>query len=185
MLRQTTGVSMIPGLEFKGFRWATGLRRPRVPGGLRRRVTRRLSLCKNGYAMRLSVSINIAVTAAVVAASAEAHHSWSGIYDTSKSITVDGVVTEFLVRSPHLALRLDVRNEAGGIEQWTVEWGSKRRLQEAGHNHSTLRPGDEIIVVGQPAWTPGRKSVHMRTLTRASDGFTMTGGRGRGRRNPK
>lgn len=129
--------------------------------------------------MKRSISILIAATLFLLAASAEAHHSWSGIYNTDKSITIRGVVTEFLVRSPHLALIIDVRNDAGEIKQWTVEWGSPRRLQDAGHDGSVLRPGDEVTVVGQPAWTPSRKSVRMRSLTRASDGFALTGGRGR------
>ena len=110
---------------------------------------------------------------------AHAHHSWSGIYDTEKSITVEGVVTEFLFRSPHLALLVDVRNDAGEIEQWTVEWGSPRRMLRAGYDENVLRPGDEVIVTGQPAWTPGRKSVRMRALTRPADGFTLSGRRRR------
>ena len=106
-------------------------------------------------------------------APAHAHHSWSGIYDTRKNITVEGVVTEFLLRRPHLALLIDVRNDAGDTEQWTVEWGSLRRLQEAGYDGNVFQPGDRVVVTGQPAWTPGRKSVRMRSLSRSADGFTM------------
>ncbi len=112
-------------------------------------------------------------------APAHAHHSWSGIYDTSKRITVEGVVTEFLFVRPHLALLIDVRNDAGEIERWTVEWGSPRRMREAGYDESLFEPGDAVVVEGQPAWTPGRKSVRMRTLTRPEDGFTLRGRRRR------
>lgn len=107
-------------------------------------------------------------------APAHAHHSWSGIYDTRKSITVEGVVTEFLLRRPHLALLIDVRNDAGETEQWTVEWGSLRRLQQAGYDGNVFQPGDRVVVTGQPAWTPGRKSVRMRSLSRPADGFTLS-----------
>ena len=112
-------------------------------------------------------------------APAHAHHSWSGIYDRDKRITVEGVVTQFLVQRPHLALLIDVRNAAGETERWTVEWGSPRRLREAGYDESVLKPGDAVIVTGQPAWTPGRKSVRMRSLTRPDDGFTLSGRRRR------
>lgn len=112
-------------------------------------------------------------------APAHAHHSWSGIYNTEKRITVEGVVTEFQFRRPHLALLVDVRNDAGETEQWTVEWGSPRRMREAGYDETVLKPGDAVIVTGQPAWTPGRKSVRMRTLTRPADGFTLSGRRRR------
>ena len=107
-------------------------------------------------------------------AHAHAHHSWSGIYDTRKSITVEGVVTEFLLRRPHLALLIDVRNDAGETEQWTVEWGSLRRLLEAGYVENVFKPGDRVVVTGQPAWTPGRRSVRMRSLSRPADGFTLS-----------
>lgn len=84
-------------------------------------------------------------------------------------------MTEFLLRSPHLALLIDVRNDAGETEQWTVEWSSRRRMLEAGYDENVLKPGDQVIVTGQPAWTPGRKSVRMRLLTRPADGFTLSG----------
>ncbi len=110
---------------------------------------------------------------------AHAHHSWAGIYDTRKSLTIEGVVTEFLFVNPHLALKMAVRNDAGELEEWTVEWGSRRRMLEDGHDENVFRPGDEIAVTGQPAWTPGRKSVRMRSLTRKTDGLTMSGRRDR------
>ena len=84
-------------------------------------------------------------------------------------------MTEFLLRSPHLALLIDVRNDAGKTEQWTVEWGNRRWMLEAGYDESVLKPGDLVIVTGQPAWTPGRKSVRMRSLTRPADGFALSG----------
>lgn len=83
-------------------------------------------------------------------------------------------MTEFLLRRPHLALLIDVRNDAGETEQWTVEWGSLRRLQEAGYDGNVFQPGDRVVVTGQPAWTPGRKSVRMRSLSRPADGFTLS-----------
>ena len=84
-------------------------------------------------------------------------------------------MTEFLFRSPHLALLVDVRNDAGETERWTVEWGSPRWMLEAGYDENVLKPGDRVIVTGQPAWTPGRKSVRMRSLSRPADSFTLSG----------
>ena len=126
-----------------------------------------------------SIFTAIILGSGLALAPAHAHHSWAGVYNTDERITVRGVVTEFLLRSPHLALLIDVRNDAGAIEKWTVEWGSPRRLREAGYDETVLRPGDEVTVTGQPAWTPGRKSVRMRSLTRPADGFTLSGRRRR------
>jgi hypothetical protein len=133
--------------------------------------------------MNRRLALSALIGLAGLATTSQAHHSWVGIYNPDLSITVRGVVTKVLVRSPHLALGLEVLNEAGEPEQWTVEWGSPRRLAEAGFSSDVLQPGDEVTIRGEPAWTPGRKSVRMRSLIRASDGLTMTGGgrRGRGR----
>ena len=45
---------------------------------------------------------------------------------------------------------IDVSNDAGETEQWTVEWGNPRRMLEAGYDESVLKPGDLVIVTGQP-----------------------------------
>ena len=142
-------------------------------------MAKRFPPCKNQSVNRCNISRAIAVGTLLVIGPAHAHHSWSGIYDTEKSVTIEGVVTEFLFRSPHLALLIDVSNDVGEIEHWTVEWGSPRRMREAGHDENVLQPGDRVVVTGQPAWTPGRKSVRMRSLSRPADGFSLSGRRRR------
>ena len=122
------------------------------------------------------ISIGTAATLLLMASFASAHHSWGGVYDNRKSVTIRGVVTEFLFRSPHLALHMEVVNEeTSAVEQWVIEWGSPRRAAEAGYDATVFSPGDELVITGQPAWTPGRKSVRMRELTRPADGFTLGG----------
>lgn len=138
-----------------------------------RLLAKRLPSWKNGDVDKRTMLAVIVFGSCLAFSTAHAHHSWSGIYDTRKSITVEGVVTEFLLRRPHLALLIDVRNDSGETEQWTVEWGSLRRLQEAGYDGNVFEPGDRVVVTGQPAWTPGRKSVRMRSLSRPADGFTL------------
>ena len=144
-----------------------------------RLLAKRLLPWKNGDVDKRTILAVIVFGSCLAIAPAHAHHSWSGIYDTRKSITVEGVVTEFLLRRPHLALLIDVRNDAGETEQWTVEWGSLRRLQQAGYDGNVFQPGDRVVVTGQPAWTPGRKSVRMRSLSRPADGFTLSERQGR------
>ena len=124
-------------------------------------------------------SLPLAGALAISGVQAQAHHSWAGIYDARKSVTLEGVVNEFLFQNPHLALKIDVRNGAGDAEQWIIEWGSPNRMLEAGYDASVFQPGDPVVVTGQPAWTPGRKTVRLRSLTRTTDGFTMSGNVGR------
>ena len=53
-----------------------------------------------------------------------AHHSSIGIYDTTRLIEVEGVVTSVLWRNPHPAYTLAVEDENGETVEWRIEAGS-------------------------------------------------------------
>ena len=77
-----------------------------------------------------------------------AHHGDAG-YDSSKLVSVKGIVTEFQFINPHAEISLDVKNEDGAVENWQGEMNSPNILSRAsGWNKSTLKPGDRIIVEG-------------------------------------
>jgi hypothetical protein len=79
-----------------------------------------------------------------------AHHG-SSSYDSSKSVTVKGTVTEFAFINPHSAIYLDVKDDKGNVEKWLVEADSPNNLARAHWNKVSLKPGDEISVVGNRA----------------------------------
>ncbi len=94
---------------------------------------------------------SLAVCLVLLPAPILAHHGTRVSYDTTTSVTVEGVVTGFIYRNPHPALFVDVRDEEGKATNWTIEiaptpyslalrgW-SKRRSQEA------LAPGTALTV---------------------------------------
>src|ERR1041385_838775 len=49
-----------------------------------------------------------------------AHHG-NASYDTSKSITVSGTVTEYIWANPHVFLRVDAKDESGSTVHWVLE----------------------------------------------------------------
>ena len=59
----------------------------------------------------------------------------------------------------------------GNMQRWAVEWGGAGQLGSQGITSGTLRPGDEVIVVGNPGRKDGDFRVRMRSLRRTSDGF--------------
>ena len=79
-----------------------------------------------------------------------AHHG-SASYDIAKSVTVKGTVTEFAFINPHSAIYLDVKDDKGNVEKWLVEADSPNNLARAHWNKESLKPGDEISVVGNRA----------------------------------
>ncbi len=78
-----------------------------------------------------------------------AHHS--GIaFDRSKTVTISGTVTRFVWRNPHLAIVIDVTDEAGNTASWKLEGPGTTVLSKQGFNKSSISPGDEITATVHP-----------------------------------
>ena len=86
-----------------------------------------------------------------------AHHG-NAAYDASKEVTVNGVVTEWIVANPHSLLRFDVTDDKGNVAHWVVESGAASVNQARGVRltKQLLKPGDKVTVTmmvaknGQP-----------------------------------
>lgn len=110
------------------------------------------------------------------AGSALAHHSFAAIYDTEQSVTVTGVVTNVDWLNPHAHFFVDVENEDGVVENWDFELASPNGLMRLGWRRDSLKPGDEVTVVGIPA-RDGSTRANTRSVTLA-DGSEMFSGDG-------
>ena len=76
-----------------------------------------------------------------------AHHGSSN-YDMSKSVSVKGTVTEFAFMNPHSAIHLEAKDDKGNAEQWLIEGDSPNNLSRAGWTRDSLKPGDQVTIVG-------------------------------------
>ena len=81
-----------------------------------------------------------------------AHHG-TAAYDTTKTVTVNGTVTDFQFSNPHVQLSFDVKNEQGKVEKWQAELTSPNHLARTGWNRTSLKPGYAITVTGFRAKT--------------------------------
>ena len=104
-----------------------------------------------------------------------AHHSFSATYDSSQKVELQGVVKEFVWRNPHSFLRIDVTDKDGSTRTWALEWGSITQLSQSQMTRTSLRPGDVIIVGGEPARDPFSLRLLLQSIKRPSDGFTWQG----------
>ena len=77
-----------------------------------------------------------------------AHHSFAAEYDTSKPLTIEGVVTKFDFVNPHGWIYLDVKDETGKISPWAAEMGNVNALMRRGWSKRSLKPGDDVIISG-------------------------------------
>jgi hypothetical protein len=100
-----------------------------------------------------------------------AHHSFTATYDTGKTVTIEGKVTQFLLRNPHSFLHVAVVGKDGKEEIWNVEWAAAGQLGGAGVNRESLKVGDPVVITGNPARDVADQRLRMVTVKRTSDGF--------------
>ena len=82
------------------------------------------------------------------AASAWAHHSFAAVYDMNKPVTVKGVISKVRLTNPHSWFYLDVKNEAGQVEQWAFEAGTPSGMIRNGYKPSVIKSGAEVTISG-------------------------------------
>ena len=80
---------------------------------------------------------------------AAAHHA-PAIFDQTRTIVVDGTVTEFVWSNPHSWIHMDVVGEDGSVTDWVIEMNPPTYLIRGGWRSTTLKPGDEVSVVANP-----------------------------------
>ena len=81
---------------------------------------------------------------------AASHHAFSPVYDSKRTITVEGVVTEFRFVNPHAMMLMDVKDKTGKVETWNVEFAGRLNLEEAGWSAQSIKPGEHVKVTGNP-----------------------------------
>ena len=86
----------------------------------------------------------------VMASSLLAHHG-TGTYDSTKSVTLTGSVTEFAFTNPHAALYFDVKDASGKVVNWAIEMNSPGVLARAGWTKKMFKAGDLITITVRPS----------------------------------
>src|SRR5579863_1617556 len=93
---------------------------------------RKLLLILFGFMLALILTVPLA-----------AHHG-SAAYDTAKSVTVKGTVTEWFWANPHCLLKFDSKDEKGDITHWATEVSNPADMVQRGWSKQSFKPGDEI-----------------------------------------
>ena len=88
------------------------------------------------------------LAAALVTAPSAAHHT-SAIFDTKRSITLQGTVKLFQWTNPHCWIQVLVARSGEPVE-WSVEMGAPAQLYRKGWRPASLKPGDPVTVVIHP-----------------------------------
>ena len=124
------------------------------------------------------VVVLAAVTIVVMAASASAHHSVSGQYDSSKPLTLTGVISKVDWINPHIYLHLDVKDKDGAVTSWTLSTLPTAMMRRAGLTRETLqgKPGEIVTITAIAARDETKRLGWISKITYA-DGHHVQLGR--------
>jgi hypothetical protein len=96
-----------------------------------------------------------------------AHHS-STMFDTSKTVTLEGVVTKWELTNPHSWLHVEVKKD-GKTVVWGFEAEGPSSLQRSGIKPSDFKVGTKVSISGNPM-RDGQPAAIWTGATRLSDG---------------
>jgi Family of unknown function (DUF6152) len=116
--------------------------------------------------------VPLAVAALAVSARTWAHHSFAATYIEDQSVTIEGQLVQFLLRNPHSFVHVMVKEQDGSMARYVVEWGSPAQLGGQGVTRETLKPGDYVIISGNPGRNPADHRVRLLQFRRPKDGWS-------------
>ena len=112
--------------------------------------------------------------ALMFAGAAYAHHGTAN-YDTNKTVTVKGTVTDFQFVNPHVIIVMDVKGDDGKTTSWQGELTSPNRLTRLGWSKNVIKLGDTLTIGGYPTKS-GSPEIWIQKVTLANGDDLATGG---------
>src|SRR5688500_14083520 len=104
---------------------------------------------RKALALGLSAVLGVGILAAGTAA--RAHHSYAATFDVKERIELEGKVMQVTFGNPHSFLQVDVPDDQGVVQRWSVEWSGTAALTSRGIESDTLKVGDVVKVTAMPS----------------------------------
>jgi hypothetical protein len=123
--------------------------------------------------MKRKLFVALVAAAALSGYRAYAHHSFAATYlDTHTKI--EGDLAQFMFRNPHSFVHVLVPDGDQQV-RWAVEWSAGGQLNRQGVTRDTLKPGDHVIITGNPGRNPADHRLRMTSIFRPKDGWKWSG----------
>jgi hypothetical protein len=88
---------------------------------------------------------------AIVSQPLAAHHGRGRAYDMQTRLTLKGTVSQVKWQNPHVLIYIDVKDDASKVVTWAFENSNVHTLAVQGYNRNTLKVGDQITAIVNPA----------------------------------
>ncbi len=137
-------------------------------------MTRPITNRRNTVTYRIGITLFAVLLGAGISLGAEgakAHHSFA-MFDPEKIVTIEGTITSYDWRQPHVWVDVMVPQPSGEAIRWGGESQSPGILSRRGWRHDSIKAGDNVIMVVHPMrdGTPGGQVLKISV----SDGRVFT-----------
>jgi hypothetical protein len=122
--------------------------------------------------MRIRLAGILAALALCAAMPLLGHHS-TALYDSTKVVTMKGVVTSVEFHNPHVRVHVDVTGTDGSVTNWSAETWGTGQMSLRGLTKDFLKPGDRVSL-DVLLMRDGSPHAFVRTLT-LPDGRVVDG----------
>src|SRR5437867_4130534 len=124
--------------------------------------------------MKRAAAAVLLIGALLCGRQASAHHSFAATYVENKQLSIEGELVQFVYRNPHTLLQIMAPDASRRMQRWTVEWEARGQLDHQGVTSMTLKPGDRVVITGNPGKNAGDHWLRAQTIVRPSDGWNWS-----------
>jgi hypothetical protein len=104
-----------------------------------------------------------------------AHHGTAN-FDTTKSVSVKGAVTQFQFINPHVTISMDIKDDKGNVQTWQGALTSPNHLMRSGWSKDTLKAGEVITISGFPAKSGAPEIWIQKVILASGEALDASGG---------
>ena len=104
----------------------------------------------NSSSRATSAALVCAAALAAYAGPSAAHHS-AAMFDTTQNVVVDGIITKYDWRNPHVYMTLRVTDAGGKEHEQLIEAGASSVLLPLGLAPTSVAVGERVTIRGNPA----------------------------------
>ena len=122
--------------------------------------------------MKTRISLILMLTVVAGSVTVYAHHSVVALYDQSKTMRIEGRLLSFSFRSPHSVIIVEAPDASGTMRRWDVAWNAAGQLASQGITRESFKPGDHVVITGNPGRQPDAYILRMVSFHRPSDGLS-------------
>lgn len=96
-----------------------------------------------------------------------AHHNTGALFDLKQEVLLQGTITRYEWKNPHLYFFIETVNDKDQNVEWRIEAGPLAIMRRLGWTRDSLQAGDQVTVTGSPSRKAGKLSAFLKAIAAA------------------